>query len=260
MIPYKKRLFLEKKAVKQKPRKRSKKKEENDEGEYANPNMDKIEYNKPYKKRTFVFPPKWGMGEGQYLTPNVSTFTEMMDMVVGNQRGQGKKIVIIYPGSFKPFHLKHAQIVNKLKSEHPEAEVLVATTDEPGFSFEDKQKTILASGIDPKIAVKTAKPLEVPEIVNKYSKEHTVLIFAVTKNVLESKVKPEKYIQRFESIEKCKPLSEHAYVMVVPGITPGGSSIRQKYKSADEATKKQMIVDLYGTHKPEIQKLFHKRF
>ena len=261
MIPYKQRLFLEKKAVKSKSRKRTKKrKEESNEGEYANPNTDKIEYNKPYKKRTFVFPPKWGMGEGQYLTPNVGTFNEMMDMVVGNQRGQGKKIIIIYPGYFKPFHLKHAKIVNELKSKYPIAEVFVATKDDSDFNYVDKLKTILASGIDPKMTVKTAKLLEVPEVVNKYSKEHTVVIFAVTKNVMGNKLKPGKYVQKFETIDKCKPISEHVYVMEVPGVTPNSNLIRQKYKTANEGEKKQIIVDLYGTYKPEIEKLFNKKF
>ena len=259
MIPYKQRLFLEKKAVKRKLRSRAKKKEENAESASDNQNTDDVKFAEPYKKRTFLFPPKKGMGEGQYLTPAAGSFNEMMDMVVGNQRGEGKKVVIIYPGNFKPFHKKHAKILDKIKNDHPQAEVFIATNDDPSFSFEDKQRTILASGIDPKMTVRTLNLLEVPEIVNKYSKEHTVLIFAVTKKVLEKKLKPDKYLQRFKTIGECKPASEHIYVMTVPGIVPSASSIRNKYKSADEQGRKNLIIGLYGTYKPELHKLFNQK-
>lgn len=260
MIPYSKRLFLEKKAKKTKPRKRIKRKEENNEGENVNPNMDKINTNGPYKKRTFVFPPKWGMGEGQYLTPNVSTFTEMMDMVVGYNRGANKKIVIVYPGSFTPFHREHTKIVNKLKSSHPRAEVFIATTNDRHFTYEDKQRTALASGTDPKMFVKTAKLFQVPEIVNKFSRENTILIFALTKNVIQDKIKFNKYVKPFESVDECKPISENIYIMPVSSVSPNSSAIREKYKSADENGRKQIIIDLYGSYKPDLHKLFNQKF
>lgn len=260
MISYKQRLLQEKKAVKRKTKSRVKKKEENAESINPNPNSDKIEYNKPYKKRTFVFPPKWGMGEGQYLTPNVGTFTEMMDMVVGHNRGEGKKVIVIYPGNFKPFTKKHAKIFNDIKSKNAQAEVFVASTDDKDFSYEDKQKTVLASGIDPKMMVKTAKLFLVPELVNKYSRDHTILIFAVTKRIKDEKLKIGKYLKPFESIDKCEPISKHAYVMVVPGVQPTSSKIREAYKLADEEGKKKIIIDLYGSYKPELHKLFNQKF
>ena len=253
--------------------------EENNESQL---NTDNDVMTSPYKRKPYLHPPYLGMGEGQRLTGKISTFQEMVDMVVGRERGDQKKIIIVYPGRFQPFHLGHAQVYNKLKNEFPEAAVFVATSDKTDnekspFNFEEKQQLILSSGIDPTMVVKVNNPYVANELIQKYSKDNTILIFAVGEKDMigpdarfKFGVKKDgspSYFQKFVSLEKCEPLSKHGYIMAAPTVTfevggkkvQGASQVRQNYKSANEIQRKQIITDLYGKFNQSVYELFNSK-
>lgn len=245
------------------------KKEEDNESQLNDLYSDSDLSTKPpsfNRKKIYVVPPNYSMGEGQRLTPKSATFTEMMDMAVGHHRGPGKKVVIIYPGKFQPFYKKQAQIYNKLKDEYPQAEVFISTSGSTNpsnapFNFEDKQKLMLASGIDPKMSLEVAQPYKAPEIISRYSKKDTILIFVVS-NAMKLDYLNNPYYQKFKSLEKCQPLSENAYIMSLPksDINYGTSSkIRDAFRNANEGKRKQILVDLYGSYKPDIHKIFNEK-
>ncbi len=251
------------KSVKNKKRK----KDEDNETQINDPYSDSDLSTKPApfnRKKTFVVPPNYGMGEGQRLVPKPATFTEMMDMTVGHHRGPGKKIVIIYPGEFQPFYKKHARIYNHLKDEYPQAEVFISTSNSTNpsdapFNFEDKLKLILSSGVDPKMALETHQPFKAPEIINKYSKKDTILIFVVSEEKMIEYLNSD-YYQKFKSLSKCQPLSDHAYIKLLPkskGLS--GSQIRNLYRNSDDSKRKEIITRLYGTYKPDIHKTFNEK-
>lgn len=244
-------------------------KEENDE-----------DIDNPYSRLKFQYPP-YG-NEGRMLTPRPSTFSEMASMAIGRVRPETKRVVVVYPGRFQPFHKGHAEVYNKLKGQFPQADVYITTSDKTDpttspFNFEEKLNMILASGADPKMVVKAAQPYLAPELVAKFDKENTILIFAVGakdmqgpdarfKFGLRRDGKP-LYFQKFESIDKSEPLSKHAYVTIAPTVTfdingqsaTSASEIRERYRNADDKTRRNIITGLYGTFKPEIFKLFNQK-
>lgn len=253
--------------------------EESDEDQ-LNVNTDNSR--EPVKRKPYLYPPYYGMGEGQRLVSRPSTFNEMVDMVVGRERGNQKKVVVIYPGRFQPFHKAHAIVYNKLKQQFPQAHVFISTSDvtDPArspFNFEEKQQMILASGVDPHAVKKVAQPYRAEEIIQQFSKDNTILIFAVGRKDMEGpnarftfglkRNGEPTYFQKFESLEKCEPLSKHAYITVLPTATfslnGGGmksaSEIRSAFKAGDENTRKQIITGLYGKFNPTIYKIFNQK-
>ena len=255
------------------------KKEESDENQL---NADNDIMSSPYKRSPYLHPPYFGMGEGQRLTSKPSTFQEMVDMVVGKERGNQRKVIVVYPGRFQPFHIGHAQVYNKLRQEFPQASVFIATSDKTDnekspFNFEEKQQLILSSGIDPTMVVKVANPYVANEIIQKYSKDNTILIFAIGQKDMSGPdarfkfgVKKDgspSYFQKFESLDKCDTLSEHGYIMAAPTVNfkiggdnvQGATQIRQKYKAGNDAQRKQIITDLYGKFIPNVYELFNQK-
>ena len=238
--------------------------------------------NYPYKGQTGVYAyPPYGT-EGRMLTPKPMTFGEMVDLAVGTTRPEKKRTVVIYPGRFQPFHLGHAKVYNQLAQQFPDSEVYISTSDKvvpdkSPFNFDEKTQMILASGVDPQKVVKTMNPYLAPELVNKYDKDNTTLIFAVGEKDMEGpearfkfglkKDGSPSYFQKFESLEKSQPLSKHGYITIAPTVKfdiggkkiKSASEVRELYKNSNDEQRKQIITELYGKFKPEIYNLFNKR-
>lgn len=238
--------------------------------------------NSPYDREKMVyFDPGFG-DEGRTLTPKISTFNEVASMAIGHVGTVVNKLVVIYPGRFQPFHLGHAAVYNKIKQEFPTADVYIATSgktndvDSP-FTFKEKLQMIVSSGIDPSIVQETKNPYVANEIVGRYNKEHTKVIFAVGKKDMEGpdarfkfgnkKDGSPSYFRPFKSVDECKPLGMHGYVMVAPTenfkvngkSVQSASQIREMYRKANDAQRKQIITELYGKFRPEIYNLFNKK-
>jgi len=229
------------------------------------------------REKMVYFDPGFG-DEGRTLSPKISTFGEMMSMTIGHVGTVVEKVVVIYPGRFQPFHLGHASVYNKIKKEFPTADVYIATSNKEKlpknpFNFEEKMQMIVSSGIDPALVMKTKNPWAAKEISGRYNKEHTKLIFAIGEKDAENYTykrqydgKP-SYMQKYKSVDDCKPMGEHAYVMIAPHMeftingnpVSNASQIREKYRNADDTERKRIITDLYGKFRPEIYNLFNKK-
>ena len=239
----------------------------------------------PVQMSPFTHPP-YDESDGVFTVKPMTSFTEMANMatqqmVVGNNIPAHKRVLVVYPGRFQPFTKNHAQVYNHLKNEFPHAQVYIATTDKvehprSPFNFEQKLEMILASGVDPSMVVKTADPYKVPELVNKYDKTMTVLIFAVGEKDMngptarfkfnKKKDGSPSFFQRFKSLDDCKSLSEHGYVVPITTkkSTVGGkqvqdaSQIRDMYAVGNDALRKHIITDLYGKYSEGIRTIFDK--
>lgn len=274
--------FIEKKGIKtlnKKSKDKVKKnvsREESEESEnFDSPYLDQGGQNTPNSVYAY---PGWGI-EGRSVNSKTGTFSEMMDMTIGTSRPDTGKLIVVYPGKFQLFHLKHAAIFNKLKEMFPEAMIHIATTneirkDEQPFDYEDKLQMMVASGINPNDVVKTGQPYSAPELVNKYDKDATKIIFVVGKQDIKGpnakfmfgKKKDGKpsYHKIFKDKESIEPISKHIYVMPLPKVeynrndtnVKTSREIRETFKRSNENQRKQIIVDLYGKFKPEIYKLF----
>lgn len=169
--------------------------------------------------------------------------------------------LVIYPGGFHPFHLGHASVFDHLAKHFPSGEVFVAATDtktERPFGFEDKKFLANQSGVPKERFVQVKSPYRAEEITKNYDPNSTILIFAVSeKDSDRFSFAPKRdgspaYFQPY-SANSSDPMSKHAYIYIVPKIDfqiagrsiDSASKIRQMYTDGDEATRTQIIRDLY---------------
>lgn len=169
--------------------------------------------------------------------------------------------LVIYPGGFHPFHLGHASVFDHLAKTFPNGEVFVAATDtktERPFGFDDKKFLANQSGVPKERFVQVKSPYRAEEITKNYDPNSTMLIFAVSeKDSDRFSFAPKKdgspaYFQPY-SANSSDPMSKHAYIYIVPKIDfsiagksiDSASKIRQMYTDGDEATRAQIIRDLY---------------
>ncbi len=72
----------------------------------------------------------------------------------------GKKIFVIYPGRFHPFHKGHKGVYNYLSSKYGGNDVYITTTDvvelpKSPFSFDEKVKMMTLTGVPINKIIKT---------------------------------------------------------------------------------------------------------
>ena len=190
-----------------------------------------------------------------------------------------QNLLVIYPGRFQPWHKGHQQVFDYLQRKFGRDIVWVATSNKVAppkspFSFSDKLKFMAQTGVHADRIVETQNPYRVPELVERYNPDATVLIFAVSaKDMAEDprfKMGTKKdgspsYFQPApDNLKECMPLSKHGYIMTVPTFKfnllgkpiQSASEIRAMYAAADEQQKKAIITELFGSYSKELQEIF----
>lgn len=197
-----------------------------------------------------------------------------------------KKIVVILPGRFQPFHRGHAAVYQHLCNEYGTDNVYVVTSnkvDPPRspFNFEEKQAMIALTGVDPAHIIQDAQPYQAKAFVARFDPKNTVLIFAVSEKdmaedprfqfepglISTTKDGRPKYFQQFTSINQCEPLDKHGYITTVPTFNfkvlgkPANSAtqIRAQFADADEATQKKIVTDLFGKFDSTVLKIMQEK-
>ena len=185
-----------------------------------------------------------------------------------------KQVLVIYPGRFQPVHRGHAQVFDHLRQKYGSDNVFICTSNKveqpkSPFSFDEKKKMIELTGIPGDRVVFDPQPYRGMEIVQHYDAANTVLLFAVSeKDMAEDprfQFKPKKdgspsYFQPLKNINKCETLDKHAYITTVPTFNftvlgrpaNSASQIRAQFASADLATQKKIVTDLFGKFDPEV--------
>lgn len=185
-----------------------------------------------------------------------------------------RRVVVIYPGRFSPWHKGHAQVYKHLVGKYGFENVYIATSNkvEPPkspFDFSDKLKMITLTGVDPSRVVQSTQPYIAKEITSQYNPETDVVIFAVSeKDMAEDPrfaFKPKKdgspsYFQPLQDINQCEPISKHGYITTVPTFTfevmgqpaNSASQIRAMFQQSDEGTRKKIVKDLFGRYSDEV--------
>lgn len=193
----------------------------------------------------------------------------------------GRQILVIYPGRFQPFHSGHAAVYSHLCEKYGANNVYIITSnkvDPPRspFSFDDKKMMMELTGVDTKHIVFDAQPYQAKDFVAKFDASNTILLFAVSeKDMAEDprfQFKPKKdgspsYFQPLTSLANAEPLSTHAYITTVPTFNftvlgkPANSAtqIRAQFASADEATQKKIVTDLFGKFDPTVYAIMKQK-
>ena len=239
--------------------------------------------NKPGDEENYVTnPPIFNTGEGTRLQKR-PTFGEMYNILKEFEDAEDlTKTVVIYPGRFHPFHKGHASVYNKLKQQFPTADVFITTSEKTDpekspFSYEEKERMIQSSGIDPTFVEMTKNPYLAKEIIANYDLEKTKLIFAVSEKDMQGdrprfafglkKDGTPSYFQPFEGINEAEFASKHGYIATLPTMDfkildkdiSSASQIRELYKKSDEQGRRDLIIDLYGSMDEEVKRIFDNK-
>jgi len=194
---------------------------------------------------------------------------------------QNKRLIVIFPGGFHPFHLGHKSIYDNIKKTFPTADVFIVATDyteERPLSFDEKKFIISSTGIDSNVIKKVKSPFRAEEVLSKYNPEKDIVIFAISekeKNDADKKslfIRKKKdgtptYFQDFKSIEKMDPFKKHAYIYLFPvkpfkinGIdVTSASQLRQSYVFMSEQEKINLLKSLYIKNIDKIKNILDKK-
>jgi hypothetical protein len=202
-------------------------------------------------------------------------------------------VVVIYPGRFQPAHKNHAKVYNFLLEKFPFASVYIATSNKISpprspFSFAEKKQMLVAAGVPDDKIIQTTNPYQAIEITRKFEPTLYKLIFAVGGKDMDPEAprfsftptkKGEAYFKPLPNINDLTPESlnelytfdKHGYVTATPTFRfnlnltgrpmpiKGASEIRELYKTASEAGKKEIISQLYNGFNEEIFNLFNNK-
>jgi hypothetical protein len=153
--------------------------------------------------------------------------------------------------------------------------------DKSPFDFEDKLRMARAAGIPADKIQLVKNPYNVTEITDRFVPNNTVLLYAVGEKDMDTDPRfkfDEKgqsykkdgslsYLQKWPGMHKATTMDQHGYIIAAPTKeftvlgepATSATEIRKAYRSADPATRDQIINDLYGKPKSEIRSMFDRK-
>jgi hypothetical protein len=193
-----------------------------------------------------------------------------------------RNLVVVYPGRFQPFHKGHKAVYDHLVKKYGRDRVYIATSnkvDPPKspFNFTDKSVFMALTGVPMDRVIESREPYKVPELTANYPEGSTVLIFAVSEKDMAEDPRFRMGTKRDGNPTYFQPLpsdlidadtfDKTGYILTVPTVdfTVLGSpmrsatQVRQQYKDADPATRKQIIADLFGRYSEEAQHIMDQK-
>jgi len=191
---------------------------------------------------------------------------------------QTDNLIVVYPGRFQPWHKGHFAVYNHLVKNYGRDHVFIATSnkvDPPRspFSFSEKTQFMHLTGVPEDRIIETRDPYRAVELVQKYDPETTKMILAVSaKDMADDprfKFGPKRdgspsYLQPMPKDQSSMAtLDRHAYIMTVPTFNftvlgepmRSATEVRAQFKSADDATQRAIIKDLFGQYTREVHDL-----
>ena len=196
----------------------------------------------------------------------------------------GKKVFVIYPGRFHPFHTGHKGVYNYLSTKFGGNDVYITTTGvvelpKSPFTFDEKKEMMMATGIPPNkiLNVKNNYNLQSVSSQIPINVERDSIIFAVSqkdmaedprfKNFVKKDGSP-SYLQPMPKNEsKLEPAIKHGYLITVPttdftvlGLPArSASQLRSQYSILKPEQQKAFIVDLFGSYNPKIHAILNNK-
>jgi len=196
----------------------------------------------------------------------------------------GKKVFVIYPGRFHPFHAGHKGVYNYLSTKFGGNDVYITTTGvvelpKSPFSFDEKKEMMMATGIPSNkiLNVKNNYNLQSVSSQIPINVERDSIIFAVSqkdmaedprfKNFVKKDGSP-SYLQPMPKNEsKLEPAIKHGYLITVPttdftvlGLPArSASQLRSQYSTLKPEQQKAFIMDLFGSYNPKIHKILNNK-
>ena len=185
----------------------------------------------------------------------------------------GKKIFVIYPGRFHPFHKGHKGVYNYLSSKYGGNDVYITTTDvvelpKSPFSFDEKVKMMTLTGVPLNKIIKVKNNYNLQSLVGQIPIDinRDSIVFAVSeKDMIEDprfsrftkKDGSPAYLQPIpKNLTKLQPAITHGYIDTVPTTdftvlgmpARSASQLRTQYTTLSPQKRKEFIKDLFGKY------------
>ena len=197
----------------------------------------------------------------------------------------GKRLVVIYPGRFQPFHKGHADVFASLQARYGSENVFIVTSNKTDalkspFNFSDKVRFMHAAGIpDHSIIESSGSPYDLPDTFKPHA-DRIVFIAAVGApdarrlhpGALKKDGTPGYFLTLPDSMNQAVTADQHGYVVIADeraeNITIGGKSYdashgtqcRELWNQVRDNPKQraEFLQQLYGKNDPALGHMLDK--
>ena len=192
----------------------------------------------------------------------------------------GKKIFVIYPGRFHPFHKGHKSVYDYLSTKYGGSDVYITTTDKvelpkSPFNFEEKATMMSLTGIPLSKIIKVVSNYNVNNLMGQIpiDIDRDSLIFAVSEKDMAEDPRFSKFTKKDGSpsylqplpkkLDRLEPAVKHGYIDTTPTTdfsvlgkpARSASELRKQYVSLTPKEKKLFITDLFGKYSDEVRQI-----
>ena len=196
----------------------------------------------------------------------------------------GKKIFVIYPGRFHPFHKGHKGVYNYLSSKYGGNDVYITTTDvveltKSPFSFDEKVKMMTLTGVPINKIIKVKNNYNLQSLVGQIPIDinRDSIIFAVSEKDMTEDPRFSRFIKKDGSpsylqpipknLDKLQPAIKYGYIDTVPTTdftvlgmpARSASQLRSQYVNLTPQLKKSFIKDLFGKYDDSVYNIMNNK-
>ena len=196
----------------------------------------------------------------------------------------GKKIFVIYPGRFHPFHKGHKGVYNYLSSKYGGNDVYITTTDvvelpKSPFSFDEKVKMMTLTGVPVNKIIKVKNNYNLQSLVGQIPIDinRDSIVFAVSEKDMTEDPRFSRFIKKDGSpaylqpipknLDKLQPAITHGYIDTVPTTdftvlgkpARSASELRSQYAKLNPQQRKSFITDLFGKYDDSVYNIMNNK-
>jgi len=196
----------------------------------------------------------------------------------------GKKIFVIYPGRFHPFHKGHKGVYNYLSSKYGGNDVYITTTDvvelpKSPFSFDEKVKMMTLTGVPVNKIIKVKNNYNLQSLVGQIPIDinRDSIVFAVSEKDMAEDPRFSRFVKKDGSpaylqpipknLDKLQPAITHGYIDTVPTTdftvlgmpARSASQLRSQYVNLTPQLKKSFVKDLFGKYDDTVYNIMNNK-
>ena len=195
-----------------------------------------------------------------------------------------KKIFVIYPGRFHPFHKGHKGVYNYLSSKYGGNDVYITTTDvvelpKSPFSFDEKVKMMTLTGVPINKIIKVKNNYNLQSLVGQIPIDinRDSIVFAVSEKDMTEDPRFSRFIKKDGSpsylqpspknLDKLQPAIKYGYIDTVPTTdftvlgmpARSASQLRSQYVNLTPQLKKSFVKDLFGKYDDSVYNIMNDK-
>ena len=178
--------------------------------------------------------------------------------------------VVVYSGRFQPFHQGHYGVYQHLCNKFGEKSVYIATSDKVDlpkspFNFNEKHRIITTLfPVSRDRVIKVKNPYAPTEVLNNYDESYAYIAVVGRKDA--DRLVRGKYFEEYQDGMDLVGYKQGGYTYIAPqsdayyqGQPISGTLVRETFREASEADKKELFMTLYPKWDEQIFKLIMEK-